>query len=100
MERVLAWRRRYHSKAVKKNVLFLPLYSLGRMTGPPTDAPNSLRTRCGGLEKLSVRERATPMPLLRAVSNAEPCSVLVPDLVVMMKEPGRSIFAEELLVSE
>src|SRR5579872_1169796 len=64
------------------------------------EAPNSLRTRWGGFVKKSVRARATPMPLLRAVSKSAPCSSLVPDFVLIMKDPGRSIWAEELLVSD
>src|ERR1700735_859445 len=72
----------------------------GKTIGPPTEAPHSLRTR-GGATKFAGFERdlAMPIALLRAVSNRDPCTEFVPDLVVMMAVAGSAYMALVLVVS-
>src|SRR5438876_11667438 len=68
--------------------------------GPPTEAPNSLRTKWGAAKLDGFwRALAIPIALFLAVSNAEPCAALVPDLVVRIAVAGVANWALELSVS-
>src|SRR5580698_2114640 len=71
------------------------------MTGPPAEAPNSLRLRLG-TAKLYALFLALAMPaalLLRPVQKAEPWISLVPDFVVIMPVPGEAYCAPPPLAS-
>src|SRR5260370_42078019 len=94
---VPAWFRLRYSLSTKKKVRFLPLYTLGTVTGPPSVNPKSF-CRKGAFRAptaFCAHELALNMSLYM-YSDALPWHVLVPDLVTSGTNPPelRPISAE------